>query len=288
MNKSDTHQSQVRSVLSKYKIHPKNRLGQHFLMEHNVLAAIAEACRLTPNDYVVEIGAGWGALTWYLAKKARGVLAIEVDRDLAPVLQEMLAGQDNVRFLFADVMQIDLEEELQKSFGLADEFSFQVCANLPYYITSPIIFRLLESTSRMSSAVLMMQKEVANRLLASPGGKDYGLATVMVGYHARVEMVRTVSPNCFYPRPEVESAVVRLIPWRPRPWSIRDEAAFKSLVRAAFQKRRKTMRRIMTDFFGIKKEQAAIKLQALGIEPDRRPETLTIEEFGRIADGFPE
>lgn len=286
MQNDGTHLARVRSIMNKYAIHPKKRLGQHFLMDHNILSKIAGACELGPEDYVVEIGTGLGVLTGYLAEKARGVLSIEIDAGLAPVLEETLGDIGNIKLLFADILKVDVEQELQKAFAPAEGFTYKVCANLPYYITTPIIFHLLEKTTCMQCAVLMMQKEVADRLVASPGGKDYGLVTVMVTYHARVEMVSKVSRHCFYPRPEVESAVLRVIPWQVRPWVVKDETIFKGLVRAAFQKRRKTIQNIVAALFDVDKEEVARRLDNLGIEPRRRPETLGIEEFREIADAF--
>jgi len=280
------HLARVRTVLAKYGVHPKKRLGQHFLLDHNVLTSIVKACELTPEDYVVEIGAGAGALTGYLAREARGVLAVEVDRSLTMPLREVLEDKDNVKVLFDDVLRVDIESEVKRAFRLGSEFSYKVCGNLPYYITTPIIFHLLATAPSMRWAVLMIQREVAERMLASPGTKDYGMLTVMVKYRAEVQMLRKVSPNCFFPRPEVESALVRITPRRERKWEIKNEDVFEKLVKHSFQKRRKTLHNIVSEFFGVDKAQAAEGLLKLSVDPKRRPETLGIEEFGRIADAF--
>lgn len=288
MHKNTAHLARIKFVTQKYRLHPKKRWGQHFLTDPNTLAKIVQACELDSEQYVVEIGAGWGAMTGFLAQAARGVLAVELDTDLAPGLREILADHENIRLVFADVLDLDLEQELRRCFAVEGELRYKVCANLPYYITTPILFHLLENAAAMESAVLMVQKEVAERLVALPGGKDYGVLTIMVAWDAEVEMLSKVSRNCFYPRPEVDSAVIRVTPWQERPWAVESEVTFKQLVRIAFQKRRKTMRNITAGFFQVDKKEAERKLLALGIDPARRPETLSIDEFGRIADGFPE
>ncbi len=280
------HLARVRRVLAKYGIHPKKRLGQHFLLDHNILTAIVRACELTPDEYVVEIGAGVGALTGYLAREARGVLAIEVDRSLSQPLGEILEDKSNVKVLFEDALRVDIESEVRRAFQLGPEAGYKVCGNLPYYITTPIIFHLLATAPSMRWAVLMVQREVAERMLASPGTKDYGMLTVMIKYRAEVQMLRRVSANCFFPRPEVESALVRITPRRSKRWEIKNEEVFEKLVKQSFQKRRKTVHNIVSEFFGIDKAQAAEKLAGLSVDPKRRPETLEIEEFGRIADAF--
>jgi len=288
MDEGSVHLGRVRAVSAKYNLRLKKRLGQHFLLDHNVLSSIAKACELDRNDYVVEIGAGIGALTGYLAQEAKGVLAIEVDTELCEPLKEVLAGRDNVKTLFGDILKLNIEREIKQAFSLAPGASYKVCGNLPYYITTPIIFHLLATAPSMRWAVLMVQREVAERMLAPPGTKDYGMLTVMVRYQAEVEMVRRVPPNCFRPRPEVDSAVIRVTPRRERPWAIRNEDAFKGLVKEAFQRRRKTIHNIVAEFFGVDKAGAAQKLGVLGVEPNRRPETLDIREFGKIADAFSE
>ncbi|NMA64275.1 MAG: 16S rRNA (adenine(1518)-N(6)/adenine(1519)-N(6))-dimethyltransferase RsmA [Syntrophomonadaceae bacterium] len=288
MHKNTAHLARIKSVTQKYKLHPKKRLGQHFLTDPNILVKIVEACELDSDQYAVEIGAGWGAMTGFLAQIARGVLAVELDTDLAPGLRETFAGHENIKLVFADVLVLDIEQELRQRFAVEGKIRYKVCANLPYYITTPILFHLLEKATAMESAVLMVQKEVAERLVALPGGKDYGVLTIMVAWDAEVEMLGKVSRNCFYPRPGVESAVIRVTPWQERPWVVDSEVTFKQLVRTAFQKRRKTMRNIAAGFFRVDKVEAERKLLALGIEPERRPETLSIDEFGKIADGFSE
>lgn len=276
--------ARARQAAHELGLRPKKRLGQHFLVDHHQLERIARACELQPDDYVVEIGPGWGFLTAYLAERARGVLAVEVDQALAPVLEAALAGYPNVRLLFADVLRVDLEDEVRRAFSLQGEVRFAVCANLPYYITTPIIFALLERARGLQSAVVMVQREVAERLVARPGSADYGLLTVMVAYRARVEMVGRVPAACFWPRPEVESAVVRLVPHRQPPVRVEDEQRFRRLVRTAFQKRRKTMLNIVAAAFEVDKARGAACLQRAGIDAQRRPETLSLEEFARVAD----
>ncbi|MGI5921695.1 MAG: 16S rRNA (adenine(1518)-N(6)/adenine(1519)-N(6))-dimethyltransferase RsmA [Syntrophomonadaceae bacterium] len=279
--------SGVKYLMARYQLYPKKRLGQNFLIDRNILTKIADSCELNPQqDLVVEIGPGMGALTAELAIRSRGVLAIDVDSSLETLLNESLSEHKNTRFLFADILKIDLEQELKNSFHMQEIEAYKVCANIPYNITTPIIFKLLETCSHLQSAVLMMQKEVAARLLALPGSKDYGLLTIMAAYYSRVEHIMNVSRNCFYPRPEVDSTVVRIIPCEQRRVTVKNETIFKNLIRASFQRRRKTILNIFSDFFGVEKNDMAKQLQHLGISHQKRPENLTIEEFACIANIF--
>jgi 16S rRNA (adenine1518-N6/adenine1519-N6)-dimethyltransferase len=202
------------------------------------------------------------------------------------MLQEVLAGYNNVRLLFANILEVNLEEELIKAFALPTVQPYQVCANIPYNITTPIIFYLLEKCSHLQSATLMMQKEVAQRIMASPGGKDYGLLTLTTSYYASSELLMNVSRNCFYPRPEVDSAVLRITPRREK-IKVNDELVFKNLLRASFQKRRKTILNIYTEFSGQDKNQIQGLLQQWGISPQARPENLSLDDFVLLANNLP-
>jgi 16S rRNA (adenine1518-N6/adenine1519-N6)-dimethyltransferase len=278
--------SQIRDLMCRYEFFPRKKWGQNFLIDGNILNKIVSSCDLNQDNYVIEIGPGLGALTMKLAKTSRGVLAIEIDRDLQVMLQEVLAGYNNVRLLFANILEVNLEEELIKAFALPTVQPYQVCANIPYNITTPIIFYLLEKCSHLQSATLVMQKEVAQRIMASPGGKDYGLLTLTTSYYASSELLMNVSRNCFYPRPEVDSAVLRITPRREK-IKVNDELVFKNLLRASFQKRRKTILNIYTEFSGQDKNQIQGLLQQWGISPQARPENLSLDDFVLLANNLP-
>lgn len=277
--------SRARELMERHQLFPRKKWGQNFLLDGNILGKIVSACDLDDQDYVVEIGPGLGALTEQLAPKCQGLLAIEIDEDFAPVLNEVLSPYPRVRFLFADVLQVDVEQELCRAFDLSQVPSFKVCANIPYNITSPILFQLLEECPRLEKAVLMMQKEVGDRIMARPGGKDYGLLTLTTAYYATVEQITKVSQNCFFPRPEVDSSVLRFSPRREKVQVV-NEVLFKGLLRAAFQKRRKTMLNICSGFFHIDKQEVRVILEEKGISPASRPENLTLEDFAELANHF--
>ncbi len=276
--------SGIQNYINQYRVYPKKRLGQNFLFDKNILRKIVNSCGLKKDDLVVEIGPGLGSLTEQLALVSRGILSIEIDNDFKAVLNEELAKFDNTRVLFADVLKIDIEEELKRAFDLDEVLSYKVCANIPYNITTPIIFYLLENCLNMHSATLMMQKEVASRILASPGGKDYGLLTLMVAYHGEANFLMNVSRNCFYPRPDVESTVIQIKPFADKRVKIKDEKLFKDFLRVAFQKRRKTILNISSVFFNTNKEEVKDKIEALKLSPNSRPENLTIEDFALLVD----
>lgn len=278
--------TQVRELMRRHNFFPRKKWGQNFLVDGNILNKIAGSCEANRDHYIVEIGPGMGALTTRLTRYGRGVLAIDIDRDLQVMLEEVLADKDNVELLFADILEVDLEKELSRAFDLDEPPSYQVCANIPYNITTPIIFYLLENCPYLQSATLMMQKEVAERILASPGGKDYGLLTLMTSYYASSELLMHVSRNCFYPRPEVDSAVLRLTP-RQQKIKVKNEADFKALLRTSFQKRRKTILNICTDFSGQEKNQIHGWLIQWGISPLARPENLSLEDFALLANNLP-
>ncbi len=278
--------SQIRELMRRHEFFPRKKWGQNFLIDGNILNKIVTSCDLNQDNYVVEIGPGLGTLTMKLAENSRGVLAIDIDRDLQVMLQEVLVGYNNVQLLFADILDVNLEEELVKAFALSTVQPYQVCANIPYNITTPIIFYLLEKCPHLQSATLMMQKEVADRIMASPGGKDYGLLTLTTSYYAHSKLLMNVSRNCFYPRPEVDSAVLRLTPWQERV-KVNNDMLFKQLLRASFQKRRKTMLNICTDFSGQDKNQIRAWLEQWGISPLSRPENLSLNDFVVLANNLP-
>jgi len=278
--------SAVREIMHCYALSPKKSWGQNFLVDRNVLTKIADSSDITPEQYVVEIGPGLGALTQELAVRCRGVLAIEKDTGLEATLGDLVNEYKNVGLIFQDILKVDIEDALQRTFALPEIAAYQVCANIPYNITTPILFQLLERCPHMQAATLMMQKEVGDRLLALPGGKAYGRLTLTAAYYADLQPLFNVSHHCFYPRPEVDSTVLRIIPRRPRRIFVHQEDLFKDFIRAAFQKRRKTMLNITSDFFRLDKGEAGNRLQTLGLSANLRPENLSIEDMARLVNAF--
>lgn len=270
----------VKSLLGVHGLFLKKSLGQNFLVDKNIRTKIVEACQLREDDTVLEVGTGLGVLSVALAEKAKKVTTVEIDSRLEPILRQIFSSQDNITLIMNDILQLDWEKTLE----ITEPQKVVVCANLPYYITSPVIFNILDHLSLVKRAVLMMQKEVAERLLARPGTKEYGLITAMVTWKATVSPVTRVSRNCYYPVPEVDSSVVRLEP-RESLVEVKDEEVLRRLVRDAFQMRRKTMNNVLCRR-GLSRDDASMVLMEAGIDPMCRGETLSIEEFARIADGL--
>lgn len=269
-------------VLQKNNFHIQKKFGQNFLVDSNVLTKIVEAAEISKEDCVLEIGPGIGTMTQCLAEKAGRVVAVEIDKSLIPILEETLADYDNVRLINADILKVDInkivEEENQGR-------PVKVVANLPYYITTPIIMELFESHVPLQSVTVMVQKEVADRMQVGPGTKDYGALSLAVQYYAKPEIVANVPPNCFIPRPNVGSAVIRLTRYQKPPVQVEDEARLFSLVRAAFNQRRKTLVNALSNApgIGVTKEQAAAALERLGLSYTIRGEALTLEQFALFA-----
>ncbi|NLZ43465.1 MAG: ribosomal RNA small subunit methyltransferase A [Clostridia bacterium] len=271
----------LQELLRKHGIKPQKRLGQNFLVDQNLLRKITAAAGVTPADSVLEVGAGVGGLTKILAEQAGMVTAVEKDRSLAPVLREVLGDRENIRLVFADILRVDL----QALFGHEQSgMNLKVVANIPYYITSPLIFHLLESGINWSLLVFLVQKEVAERIAAAPGSKQYGALTVGVRYHAEVELLGTVPPSVFFPRPQVSSAILRLTP-KKKEGSVETERLFKLLVRTVFNARRKTLanalRKITPELGGEERLQEAFRF--LGLDPGGRGEELSVAEFLALA-----
>lgn len=271
----------VKAVLAEWGIKPRKRWGQHFLVRREVLAKIVEAAELSPADTVVEVGPGLGVLTARLLEKAGKVVAIELDPRLEAFLRARFGKHPRLTLVRGDALECDFDLLVQEGGG---SFPYKVVANLPYYLTSPLLLRLLTSSWHISLMVLMLQKEVALRLLASPGTKEYGSLSLLVQYCTLPSLVTFVSRHSFYPPPEVDSAVVRLeVRTRP-PVEVGDESVFFGVVRAAFAKRRKTLLNALTSSsLGLSKEEWQRLLAEVGIDPGRRGETLSLEEFARIA-----
>ena len=270
-------------ILQKYDFHFQKKYGQNFLIDTHVLDKIVRAAEITAEDFVLEIGPGIGTMTQYLCEKARRVVAVEVDRKLIPVLEETLSGYDNVAVLNEDVLKIDIAE-------LAQEYNqgkpIKVVANLPYYITTPIIMGLFEAHVPLESITVMVQKEVAERMQAAPGTKEYGALSLAVQYYAKAEVVANVPPNCFMPRPKVGSAVIRLTRHKDRPVTVSDEAFLFRVVRASFNQRRKTLVNGLGNdaALGVTKEQAVQALEKMGLQPDVRGERLSLQEFAQLSN----
>jgi 16S rRNA (adenine1518-N6/adenine1519-N6)-dimethyltransferase len=275
--------NRTREIMSRYGITAKKSLGQNFLVDRNILRNIVRAAELSPDHGVLEIGPGIGALTEELAKSAGQVVAVEIDRRLIPVLTAVLRNYPNVSVVHGDILNIDLGRLWQTHF--ADQTQVSIAANLPYYITTPIMMRLLESGVRFRHMVVMIQKEVAERIAAAPGSKAYGSLSVAVQYYCELKTIAAVPPTVFIPQPNVESAVIRLTRREHPPVHVNDERRFFEVVQAAFAQRRKTLANNLLHRYG--KENKELLLQVLeraGIDPSRRGETLAIGEFARLAD----
>lgn len=270
--------------MRRYNLRPNKRLGQHFLVDSRPLYAMLQAAELLPEDGVLEIGPGLGVLTRELCSRAGKVVAVEKDRQLIPILEDLTKDFKNICILDADVLKLDMEELREEHFG----GSFKVVANLPYYITSPIIMKIIENRHLIPLAVLMVQKEVAQRLVASPGSKDYGILTIAVNMYAEVKLVCNVGKSSFLPPPKVESAVVKIL-LRQKPRVEVDEELFFKVVEAAFGERRKTLKNSLSrrlDIPGVDPEVIAKALEVTGIDPMRRGETLSIEEYAQLLEAL--
>ncbi|WP_274365804.1 16S rRNA (adenine(1518)-N(6)/adenine(1519)-N(6))-dimethyltransferase RsmA [Paenibacillus thermotolerans] len=274
----------TKELLAKYGFTFKKSLGQNFLIDQNILRSIVSAADLGPNKGALEIGPGIGALTEKLAEASGKVVAVEIDRRLIPMLGESLEPYGNVSVVHGDVLKVDLHELFREHFQHVESVS--VVANLPYYVTTPIVMKLLEEKLPLANIVVMVQKEVADRFAARPGTKDYGSLSVAVQYYASVELVARVPHTVFIPQPNVESAVVKLAMRDEPAVRVDDEELFFQVVHAAFAQRRKTLlNNLQQRFFaGAGKEECRAFLEQCGIDASRRGETLDMSEFARIAN----
>ena len=265
-------------ILKTFGIQMSKKLGQNFLVDEQVVDGIVAAAAVKPGEAVLEIGPGIGTLTQGLAEAGANVTAVELDRQLLDVLAKTLAGYDNVRIIHGDILRIDISREIRAE-------KFKVIANLPYYITTPIIMRLLEERLPVELMVTMVQKEVAERMVAAPGSKDYGALSVAVQFYTQPEIMFVVPPQAFIPAPAVESAVIRCRVRPAPPVSVTDEKAFFRVVKAAFAQRRKTLANALKGG-GIAKEVVDAMLRQTGIDGGRRGETLTLAEFAALANAW--
>ena len=272
--------TEIKRIASKYGFVFKKGLGQNFLSSQSVLEDIAMASEIE-NEGVIEIGPGFGVLTNELAKRAKKVVALEIDDRLIPVLADTLGEYDNVKVINQDVLKTDMKKLIDDEF---DGEKVSVAANLPYYITTPIITALIEGDLPLKNLVVMVQKEVADRIIATPGTKNYGAISVLCQYYTEPELVCTVGASLFVPPPKVDSAVIKMAFRNTPAVSVKDEKMFFKTVKAAFSQRRKTLLNCLVSNFTHTKAELTELMESVGIEPTRRGETLSLEEFARLSD----
>lgn len=273
----------VKEILAKYGFEFSKSLGQNFLIDGNIVRKIVEKANIGPEDYVLEIGPGIGTLTEELALKAKKVVAIELDKDLLPILDETLSQYENVEIIHGDVLKVDLKKIIEEKL---DNKRVKLVANLPYYVTTPIITKLLESDLNLDSIIVMVQKEVAERMGAKAGGKEYGSLSVFVSFFSQAEIIINVPKTVFMPQPKVDSAVIKLDIKKELPDIDRDK--FFKVVKAAFSKRRKTLLNALSSYgFNIDKETIKETLEKLNIKPEIRAENLSVEDFIKISKSLP-
>jgi 16S rRNA (adenine1518-N6/adenine1519-N6)-dimethyltransferase len=280
---------ETKRLINQHKFRIKKSLGQNFIIEPRIIDGIVEAAGLTARDIAVEIGPGMGSLTQGLAAAAGQVLAVELDKTLIPILRDSFADYDNVSIVHGDALKVNYNELLAPLLTKGDyDEGFVVVANLPYYITTPITMNLLEGGYPWRRLVLMVQKEVANRMKAQPGTKDYGALSVGVQYRAAAKIAMHIPPTVFIPRPAVDSAII-VLDRLPQPAvKVRDEKLFFRLVAAAFGQRRKTLGNSVSGGLHLEKTQVSAALAKAEIAAERRGETLSLEEFARLADALTE
>lgn len=273
----------IRQLKDRHDFRLSKSLGQNFLTSQHVVEKIIEGSQIGPDDLVIEIGPGMGVLTAAAAPQCGKIIAVEIDSHLIPILEETLADYHNTEVVNQDVLKVDLNRliEAEKS---GEWSGIKIIGNLPYYITTPIIMKILEDGVKADSITIMLQKEVADRICAGPGSKTYGAISVAVQYYCTVHAVAAVSKEVFFPKPKVDSAVIRLDICRKKPVELCSEAVFFSVIKAGFGQRRKTLLNALTGVCGKTKEEISLVLGAVGIESSRRAETLSIEEFASLAN----
>ncbi len=273
----------TQAVLKSHHISARKKYGQNFLIDEDVLADTVEAAGIGPDDLVLEIGPGIGTLTQYLAERAGKVIAVEIDRSLEEVLADTLSGFKNVDILWGDILKTDIRELVQRE---NEGRPVKVAANLPYYITTPILLGLFESGAPIQGITVMVQKEVADRIAAKPGNKSYGALTLAVRYYASCTLVRIVHPSSFIPQPGVDSAVIHLETYDQPPVEVKDEKKLFNLIRASFSQRRKKLSNGVagSSDFRVSREDVEAALIRIGLDPGVRGEKLTLEEFARLSD----
>lgn len=279
--------SATNEIINKYSFAFQKKFGQNFLIDSNVLESIIRGAEITKDDFVLEIGPGIGTMTQYLCEAARQVVAVEIDKMLIPILEDTLSEYDNVEVINQDVLKVDIK-------SLAEEKNngkpIKVVANLPYYITTPIIMGLFESGVPIDSITIMVQKEVADRMQTGPGSKDYGALSLAVQYYATAKVILNVSATCFMPRPNVDSAVIKLTRHKEPTVNVADEKLMFKIIRASFNQRRKTLVNGLKNSpeLSFSKEQIVKAIEKIGKPETIRGEALTLEEFAELANAFTE
>ena len=270
-------------TIKKYEFAFQKKCGQNFLIDDHVITKIINAAEITKDDLVLEIGPGIGTMTQYLAESARKVIAVEIDKNLIPILGETLAEYDNVTVINEDILKLDINRLVEKENAGKP---IKVVANLPYYITTPIIMGLFESHVPLQSITVMVQKEVADRMQVGPGSKDYGALSLAVQYYAKPYIAANVPPNCFIPRPGVGSAVIRLTRYEEPPVTVKDESLMFKLIRASFNQRRKTLQNGIANSPELPYSKAQVEkaLEKMGLAANVRGEGLTLAEFAKLSD----
>lgn len=270
-------------TIQKYEFAFQKKFGQNFLIDDHVVGKIIKAAEITKDDMVLEIGPGIGTMTQYLAENARQVVAVEIDKNLIPILSETLADYDNVTVINEDILKLDICSLVEKE---NNGKPIKVVANLPYYITTPIIMGLFESHVPLKSITVMVQKEVAERMQAAPGSKEYGALSLAVQYYAQTYIAANVPPNCFIPRPKVGSAVIRLTRYETPPVLVKNEKLMFQLIRASFNQRRKTLQNGIANSAELSytKLQVEKALEKMGLAANVRGESLTLAEFAGLSD----
>ena len=274
-------------TIKKYEFAFQKKFGQNFLIDDHVITKIINAAEITKDDLVLEIGPGIGTMTQYLAESAGKVIAVEIDKNLIPILGETLAEYDNVTIINEDILKLDINRLVEEENGGKP---IKVVANLPYYITTPIIMGLFESHVPLQSITVMVQKEVADRMQVGPGSKDYGALSLAVQYYAKPYIAANVPPNCFIPRPGVGSAVIRLARYEEPPVMVKDESLMFKLIRASFNQRRKTLQNGIANSPELPYSKAQVEkaLEKMGLAANVRGESLTLAEFAKLSDTISE
>ena len=270
-------------TIKKYEFAFQKKFGQNFLIDDHVITKIINAAEITKDDFVLEIGPGIGTMTQYLAESAKKVIAVEIDKNLIPILGETLAEYDNVTVINEDILKLDINRLVEEENAGKP---IKVVANLPYYITTPIIMGLFESHVPLQSITVMVQKEVADRMQVGPGSKDYGALSLAVQYYAKPYIAANVPPNCFIPRPGVGSAVIRLTRYEEPPVTVKDESLMFKLIRASFNQRRKTLQNGIANSPELPYSKAQVEkaLEKMGLAANVRGESLTLAEFAKLSD----
>jgi 16S rRNA (adenine1518-N6/adenine1519-N6)-dimethyltransferase len=268
----------IRQELKEYGLIPRKGWGQHFLVDRNILNKVIWTAQVEKEDVVLEVGPGLGEMTFALARQAKRVIAIEIDSKLVAILNEKMKNYPNVEVVKSDILKVDFNQFLKK-----EGHPIKVVANLPYQVSTPLLFRFIESKETFSTFTLMLQKEVAERMVAPPGGKEYGPLSIFIQMFSDVSIRFFIKPSAFFPPPKVESAVVHMV-WKEKPMiETNDEEWFKRVVKACFGYRRKTLVNALRHSELSLPESIELKMEAIGIDPRRRPETLTIQEYASLA-----